>query len=225
MTSKRALRISTGVIVLYWGLFAAKHLLQEPHLPESVAAIALSVSVRVVIVVGLVWILMRANGESLRDLGFAQGGIGRFALRSTLLALGLFVVTNVVLNGLLAALLGRGGPPPIAALFRDPRDAPYWIFSAIVGGGVAEELARAFVLTRFDKLRGRPGLVVAIVIDSAVFGLGHLYQGRAGAVSAGVTGLILALIFLRRRRVIDAMAVHALFDLMGIAAAYVLYGR
>jgi membrane protease YdiL (CAAX protease family) len=44
-------------------------------------------------------------------------------------------------------------------------------------------------------------------------------------VTSGFTGLLLGLIFLQRRRVIDAMAVHALFDLMGIAAAYALYAR
>jgi membrane protease YdiL (CAAX protease family) len=225
MTSRRALQVSVGVIVLYWVFFAAKHLLQEPHMPDSVAAIALSVSVRVFIVAGLAWILMRASGESLRDLGFAHEGAGLFMLRSTLLAMGLFVVTNVVLNSLFGALLGRGGAPPIAALFRDPRDAPLWIYCAIVGGGIAEELARAFVLTRFDRLFGRSGLIVALVSDSAVFGLGHLYQGRASALSTAVTGALLGLVFLWRRRVIDAMAVHTLFDLMGIAAAYALYAR
>ncbi len=35
----------------------------------------------------------------------------------------------------------------------------------------------------------------------------------------------MAFIYLRRRRVMDAMLVHAAFDLLGIAAAYALYGR
>ena len=109
-------------------------------------------------------------------------------------------------------------------MFQDYGEAPWWILTAIVGGGFAEGLLRAFVLTRFDRLLGRAGLVAAVVVDSAVFGLGHLYQGPGGAVSAGITGLLFALIFLRRRRATDSMAAHALFDLLGIAVAYALYG-
>jgi len=225
MTSKRALHLSAGAIVLYWTGFALSRLLRADHTQHSVPAIAQNVCVRAAIVTALVWILMRAAGQSIRDLGIERDGTGRFVLRSFLLAVGLFVVANLVLNTAFSALLGQGQAPPIAELFRDPREAPYWIFSAIVGGGFAEELLRAFVLTRFEALFGRTGLVLAVVADSVVFGLGHLYQGNASALTTAFTGAILALIFLRRRRVIDAMVVHALFDLMGIAAAYTLYAR
>ena len=194
-------------------------------MPDSVVSLTLSVCVRTAIVVGLVWLLMRASGESIRQLGVTVDGTGRFLIRSVLLAIGLFLVANVVLNTTLSALFGGGQGQPIASLFRDPREAPYWIFAAIVGGGIAEELSRAFVLTRFAEVFGRAGLVVAIVIDSIVFGLGHRYQGNASALTSGITGVAFALIFLQRRRVIDAMAVHALFDLMGIAAAYALYAQ
>jgi membrane protease YdiL (CAAX protease family) len=225
MTSRRALYASAGAIALYWAIYAAKHLLGPHNPPSSVAALALNVCVRSAIVAGIVWILLRASGESVRDLGFTRDGTGRFLLRSGLAAMAMFVITNVVLNNVFAALLGSSGAPPISALFRDPHDAPYWIFAAIVGGGFAEELERAFILTRFEKLFGRTGLVAAVILDSFVFGLGHLYQGNPSAVSSGFTGLMFALIFLRRRRVIDAMVVHALFDLMGIAAAYAIYAH
>ena len=225
MTPKRAQYLSVAVIAIYWVGFAASRLLRSDPTQHSVTAIALNVCARAAIVTGLVWILMRACGESLGDLGFARDRAGRFLVRTGWLAVGLFAVSNLVLNNLFSALLGRGQAPPIAELFRDTHQAPYWIFSAIVGGGFAEELGRAFVLTRFEKLFGRPGLILAVVLDSLVFGLGHLYQGNASAVTSGFTGAILALIFLQRRRVIDAMAVHALFDLMGIAAAYALYSH
>ena len=225
MTSKRAQYLSVGVIVLYWVGFTASRLVRPHHPPDGVISIAMNVCVRAAIITGLVWLLLRANGESLRSLGFEREGTGRFLLRTGLLAAGLFVVANLVLNNLFSALLGHGQAPPIAELFRDPHEAPYWIFSAIVGGGFAEELERAFIVTRFEKLFGRAGLILAVGLDSIVFGLGHLYQGNASAVTSGFTGAILALIFLKRRRVIDAMVVHALFDLMGIAAAYALYAR
>jgi membrane protease YdiL (CAAX protease family) len=95
----------------------------------------------------------------------------------------------------------------------------------VVGGGFTEELQRAFVLTRFERAFGKAGLVVALLIDSDCFGVGHLYQGYSGAVSAGITGLLLGLVFLHRRRVADAMVAHAGYDLIGVAAAYALYAR
>jgi len=225
VTPKRAQYLSVAVIAIYWVGFAASRLLRSDPTQHSVTAIALNVCARAAIVTGLVWILMRACGESLGDLGFARDRAGRFLVRTGWLAVGLFAVSNLVLNNVFSAVFGRGQAPPIAELFRDPHQAPYWIFSAIVGGGFAEELGRAFVLTRFEKAFGRPGLIFAVVADSLVFGLGHLYQGNASALTTVFTGAILALIFLQRRRVIDAMVVHAVFDLMGIAAAYALYAR
>ena len=124
---------------------------------------------------------------------------------------------------MLRALGTPARPEALPALFRDPREAPLWVFIAVVGGGFTEELIRAFVLTRFEHVMGRIGLAAAVVVDSVVFGLGHLYQGVTGAVQSGITGLLFALIFLKRRRVADSMVVHALFDLFGIALAYLLY--
>jgi membrane protease YdiL (CAAX protease family) len=225
MSSRRALWVSIAVIVLYWAISATRHLFGPNSMPGSVASIALQVSIRAAIVLGVVWFLLRTNDEALGDLGLRLDVSARGILAVVLASAGIFVVANVVLGGVFSALWGSGGPPPIQTLFRDPHDAPAWIFSAIVGGGFAEELERAFILTRFEKAFGRSGLAVAVIVDSAVFGLGHIYQGRGSAMSSGCTGLMLALIFLRRRRVADAMAVHALFDLFGIAAAYALYAR
>jgi membrane protease YdiL (CAAX protease family) len=173
----------------------------------------------------VVTVLLRAAGERPGDLGFRLPSAREAIVIGVPLTLALFVVVNVVLNTALAAVMGGGSSRSIAHLFRDPSQAPLWILTAIIGGGFAEELERAFILTRFERLFGRPGLVTALVLSTIVFGIGHLYQGPSGAISAACTGLAFAFVFLRRRRVIDAMLVHAAFDLLGIAAAYALYGR
>jgi membrane protease YdiL (CAAX protease family) len=170
--------------------------------------------------------LLRANGERLADLGFSRHAFRLAWLPGLLFAIGLFVVVHGLVGSVLAAALGgTGTSPAVIALFRDPRDAPLWVFCAIIGGGFNEELVRAFILTRFERAWGPIGLILAVVVDSIEFGMGHLYQGIASAVGSGVTGLLFALIFLRRRRVADAMVAHAGFDLLGVAAAYALYGR
>jgi membrane protease YdiL (CAAX protease family) len=224
-----ALPLSIAVILAYWLYSIGVVFLRssEAGQPNSVSQLALFVCLKTAVVVGIVWPLLRANGERLTDLGFGLRLLGRSLLRGTLLAIALFILGNLVVSVLLSAVgLGSGGTSPtVISLFRDPREAPLWIFCAVVGGGFNEELVRAFILTRFEHVFGRWGLAFAIIVDSITFGLGHLYQGVSSAVLTGLTGSLFALIFLQRRRVADAMVAHAGYDLLGVAGAYALYGR
>lgn len=192
-------------------------------MPGSVWAIAGFVCIKTTLAVAVVWALLRANEERFLDLGFSGPFLKAALVWGPLVAAVVFLFVNVVLGSVLKALGTPARPEALPALFRDPREAPLWVFLAVVGGGFTEELIRAFILTRFERALGRIGLAVAVVVDSAVFGLGHLYQGVTAALQSGVTGLLFALIFLKRRRVADSMVAHAIFDLFGIALAYLLY--
>jgi membrane protease YdiL (CAAX protease family) len=221
-----SLALSIAVILASWVYSTASNLLRggDAVLPTRVAVLALFVCLKTAVAVGIIWPPLRAGGERLADLGFGLHALRRALLRGLLLAVGLFVITQL-LGSLLAAfgLGGTGTAPAVRALFRDPREAPLWVFCAVVGGGFSEELVRAFALTRFEKVFDRGGLVFAVVVDSAVFGLAHSYQGVSGAVLTGLGGVLFALIFLHRRRAADAMVAHAVFDLIGVAGAYALY--
>jgi membrane protease YdiL (CAAX protease family) len=223
-----ALHLSVAIILAYWLYSAGVNLLRssEAGLPGSVGQLALVVGLKSAIILAVVWPLLRASGERLADLGFGPRLLGRSLLPGTLWAVALFVLGHLVIGSFLSAVgLGRGTSPSVRALFRDPREAPLWVFCAVVGGGFNEELVRAFALTRFEEAFGQRGLALAVVVDSMAFGTGHLYQGTSGAVVAGLMGLSFALIFVHRRRVADAMVAHAGFDVLGVAGAYALYGR
>ena len=223
--ARTGLLLSCGLVVLWWIGFAAWKLTRAEHpLPSSIEALFLRKVLEAAGIALATWLLLRWSGETFRDLGISGKGLGRSILVGLGSALALFVVVNVGVNTLVRNVLGGSVDATVRTLFQDRSDAPWWIGTAIIGGGFAEELVRAFVLTRFERLLGRTGLVLALVVDSAVFGLGHLYQGTSGAVSSAVTGLLFAFVFLRRRRATDSMAAHAWFDLFGIAAAYALYG-
>ncbi len=86
-------------------------------------------------------------------------------------------------------------------------------------------MVRAFVLTRAERASGRRGLIIALAVDCVEFGLAHRYQGAQAVVTFGLMGVLCSLIFLRRRRVADAMVAHAGYDLLVVATAYGLYGR
>lgn len=225
LLKRSALPVSVLVITAYWVAASWAQLSRTGGvaMPGSVWVIAVFVCVKTALAVAVVWMLLRANEERLADLGFTGPSIKAAFVWGPLVAAGVFLFVNVVLASVLKTLGAPANPRALSALFRDPREAPLWVFAAVVGGGFTEELIRAFVLTRFDRALGRIGLAVALVVDCVVFGLGHLYQGVTAAIQSGITGLLFALIFLRRRRVADSMVVHALFDLFGIALAYLLY--
>jgi membrane protease YdiL (CAAX protease family) len=228
MRARTFLYLSILLIVAYWVISAAKLLSAagRPYFPDSVRVLALYAGVRAAVVLALVWSLLRASGERLADLGLGVRAVKLALVRGLLLAVGIFVLEHAVANGVRAVLGGgTGTAPAVVALFRDPREAPYWVFAAVIGGGFTEELQRAFVLTRFERAFGKVGLTVALLIDSACFGIGHLYQGPSAAVTTALTGLVFGLVFLHRRRVADAMVAHAGFDLIGVAAAYALYAQ
>lgn len=221
--SKPALYASVGLIGLAWVGFTVQQVFSRP-LPQNVFDLFLRKSGEAGIVLVVVWLLMRLNHQSVSSLGF-RFGLGRDLLvYGLLLPAGLFLVANVILNTFLATVLGTGATATLRALFRDPSQAPWWVLTAIIGGGFAEELQRAFVLTRFEEAWGKAGLITAVIVDSVVFGLRHLYQGPHSAIAAGFTGLMFALVFLRRRQVVQAMVAHASYDLIGITVAYALYG-
>ena len=56
-----------------------------------------------------------------------------------------------------------------------------------------------------------------------VFGVNHLYQGVDSAIGTGVQALLFILIYLRRRRILEAVAAHAVYDIIGITIAYLIY--
>ena len=111
----------------------------------------------------------------------------------------------------------------LSLLFDNVYQYPIWIFLAVVKGGLVEEGMRVFGLTRFESVFGRTGLVIAAVLGSIVFGVGHLYQGVDSAIGTGIQAMLFILIYLRRRRTLEAVVAHAVYDIIGITIAYLIY--
>jgi uncharacterized protein len=83
-----------------------------------------------------------------------------------------------------------------------------------VTAGVTEELVfRGFLVTALVVVAGSP--LAAALVAAAAFGLSHAYQGRVGALRAGVLGLLLTAPFLATGSILPSMTAHALLDLFG----------
>jgi membrane protease YdiL (CAAX protease family) len=91
------------------------------------------------------------------------------------------------------------------------RDELRWFTALSITAGVCEELLyRGFL---FWVLKAYVGVPLAAVIGVSLFGVLHIYQGKRGALKAGIAGLVMMVIVLLTGWLFPAMVVHALVDL------------
>lgn len=95
---------------------------------------------------------------------------------------------------------------------RTPREKRLFAVLSIVAG-LGEEVAyRGYMLSTLELLG--LGQWMAAVVSSAAFGLLHAYQGAAGIVRTGLTGLLLALPVLATGSLIPSIVAHACINLI-----------
>lgn len=166
-----------------------------------------------VLLIGLMVVLTRAHGDSVKELWLGR----RPLLRETLLGLALvpwiFLMVVVLLNALrlLAPALHNVETNPMEQLASGgAMNAAAFALVAIVAGGVREELQRAFLLRRFELYLG--GARAGVIVLSVAFGLGHAVQGWDAAVTTGALGAVWAVLYLRRRSSVAPLISHAGFN-------------
>ncbi len=176
-----------------------------------------------VLLVALVLLLLHAEGESPREVFFGHRRAGReIALGlSTVIPLLLITAGLILLVRKVAPWLHNVPTNPFAQLLDSPANA--WLFAivALVGGGVREEIQRAFLLTRFEQHLG--GATVGLVVTSIAFGLGHVIQGLDAGIATGTLGLAWGAMYFWRRTALAPIASHAGFNALEILR-YLVFG-
>lgn len=172
----------------------------------------------------LVWLLLLLRfvcGERFGDLNLKRarwwqdvlGGVGL-----TVLTLGVQYLIGPLIGRLLPSAPQSGLGEVFAGLVRDP-----WRLALFLGPGLAlgaagfEELVRVFFLSRWWRIA--PGMAwrwLGVLISTALFGLAHLYQGPAGMANTALSGLILAVVYLRFGRVWPLIISHYLHNALQI---------
>jgi membrane protease YdiL (CAAX protease family) len=109
---------------------------------------------------------------------------------------------------------------PIEQYMRNPLDASIFLVVVVLGGGVREELQRAFILHRFEQCLG--GIRVGLVVFSLLFGILHYDQGWDVAIAIGSLGLAWGLLYIKRRSAVLGMTNHAGFNAVQVAQGYLL---
>jgi membrane protease YdiL (CAAX protease family) len=210
------------VIITFLSAFGMKVRLANGSLsPPFVFALTL---LDTVLMVGLVLFFMHAHRESFSEQLLGPRPRGRevvFGL--ALIPASFFVVVGVLILVQMVVPSLRNVPHnPLQDLVRNRMDAVIFSFVVMIAGGVREEIQRGFVLRRFEQYLG--GGTAGLVVFSALFGLGHLEQGRDVALATAILGAFWGAVFLRRRSIVGPMVGHAGFNLAQVAKFLTLGG-
>ena len=220
MSKPTSLAVSLAAIVLYW---AYQIMSQNPdawqtaHFSDLVWHIVRN---KIIALVAL-FLLLRLEGEGFKALGLSPQNWPKHIAMGLVFGLAMFIAFNVVLSSVMNSFLPRStaSGPSIFIHFKEPRNLLAWLPIGIFGGGVVEELQRIFIFTRFEKWLGRPGLILGIMLSSIMFGFGHWYQGPGTAIATTLSGVVFALLYLRRRSALEPITAHALSDVFAMIGA------
>ncbi len=169
-------------------------------------------------------LLLKLHHERIRDLGLYWD---RWRPNVTL---GIILVPFLfIINAFVSFIFREYFPKyyleinPLTEIIHTPRQLAFFIFSALIAGGIKEELQRAFILTRFHQHLGGAGL--GLVLWSLSFGAGHYIQGVQGVVVATAYGFIFGLIYLIRGSLIAPIVAHSAYDTLALLGYWYLSGR
>ena len=169
--------------------------------------------------IGILWIMQRLRGKDLASLGW------RHRNRSRELRIGFQVLPGLILLMFLLSLFFEAFLPdwvternPLLALIQSPTDVMIFMAASIYAGGIKEELQRGFIIERFENSLG--GAIWGVVVWSLVFGALHYTQGIDNSIKAGCLGLVLGILYWKRRRLEGPIIAHALFDVVVVLLVY-----
>ncbi len=174
-------------------------------------------AVRGALLILLLVVMLRADGQSLEVLGIFKRGALREVLASSWITIGAFAVTVIVaipagLIAMAAGILQRESAQRTETLqtIASQGSIAEFALAAVVAATFEEIAFRGFLTPRMRTLVGSWPLAVGLV--SIVFGLGHIYEGAIATVQTACLGAYFAAMMLVRRRLIGPALAHAAFN-------------
>jgi membrane protease YdiL (CAAX protease family) len=163
----------------------------------------------------LIGYLLFRNNEGWRGIGLT-----RFDPRADgVTGLGLWVTSFVLVLVLAVVFSPLGGPKtPVDFL---PKELPIWfrvvdaLVIAVTAGVTEEIVVRGYAQTRLEQLKVPTAVV--LLLPTALWGVLHLYEGPAAALTIFGLGMLYAWYFFRTRRLWPIIIAHGLFDLTQLA--------
>ncbi len=174
--------------------------------------------------VALIVFFLWRNGENLRQVGLRRQRVWTEIGLGMLLFAPFFFALRWLEHFFID--IGLSVPPE-----SNPIAIPSPVLGEVLLGTVlvvvvafSEELIfRGYLIHRFQGAGA--STVVAVVVSTAIFALGHGYEGTAGLATVGIMGLIFALVYLWRGSLTTAMTLHFLQDFVVIVFLALLHSR
>jgi membrane protease YdiL (CAAX protease family) len=186
--------------------------------------VAASVILRDVALVALVLFFAWRNGEPVARLGWRPGGrwrdVGLAVLLFPLLFYGASFLDRLFVH------TGLSQPSTPLPRFLEVQDAGQLVLAIVLVLVVAvaeETVFRGYLILRLHTLTRSSA--AAVILSSAVFSLGHGYEGSAGVATVGCLGIMFALVYLWRGSLLAPIVLHFLQDFTGIVLPAVLAGH
>jgi membrane protease YdiL (CAAX protease family) len=170
-----------------------------------------------VLLVGLVVTLLRLGGESPHAVLLGQRPIAPEVIRGLVAFLAVLLLVALTTIAIVRWVPGLITPNPLATLASTRAGFVLYAIAGIVGGGVREEIQRAFIVHRCEQcLGGTIGAIVAVVGWGVLFGILHYLQGGAAMIVTGVLGTFWNILYVVRRSIVAPMVSHASFNLIEV---------
>jgi len=209
--------VSGFLAALFLSLFRLQNL---ANLMKDAKTVAIYLLLESGITFLLLALVFKVHRETLGSLGL------RWKHWRRNLVLGLALVPLLFLISAVVALLFKIYLPqyyleenPLTQIIHTPQQLALFILSALVAGGIKEEVQRAFILNRFRTYLG--GAAAGLVIWSVAFGAGHYIQGMQGIVIAAIYGFFFGAIYLLSGSILAPIAAHSAYDTIALLAYWV----
>jgi membrane protease YdiL (CAAX protease family) len=175
-------------------------------------------------VVTALWLVNR-RGEASADIGLRAPHSWVLTILAGLL---LLAIVLVLLSTVYPLLEPRYGSFDASRLGDFEGNVPLYLYALFVSWVLAafgeETLFRGFVQTRLRQAlgSGRTAWFGAALLQSILFGLGHVYQGWTGVILTGLIGLTFGLaVAINRRHIWACVIAHGLIDTLGFTGEFV----
>lgn len=183
--------------------------------------VAVSTILRDLALVSLILFFIWRTGEPVSALGWTYRNLGRNALLGLLLYFPLLYLVGLLERMLSAA--GLSQPPVPGPSFFDIQgrwDVALAVVLVVVVAISEETIFRGYLILRLRTVTRSE--VVAVLLSSAIFALGHGYEGSLGVATIGVMGLVFSLVYLWRMSLVTPIVLHFLQDFIAIVVVHYL---
>jgi membrane protease YdiL (CAAX protease family) len=184
----------------------------------SFVLIAVSTILRDLALLSLIFYFAWRDREPLGRLGWRYETLDGDIFWGFVLYIPFVFVIGLVEQVFSAAGLSQPSTPPEAQFqFAGAAQLVLAVILVVVVAICEETIFRGYIFLRLRTVT--TSTTAAVLLASALFALGHGYEGSAGMATVGVMGLLFNLIYLWRKSLVTPMILHFLQDFLAIVVA------